>query len=150
MMNGLDLGRYALHSCAALAFLAGCNHNKSTQSFANYTFRLPSPAPTWPNYSATDYKNDRKHSLTPSDVRALRKTLAALKACQRPYLRYAFPSNPDVMPFVLFLNRTDVSAEHVLWTNNQYIDRQDGNVFPANGPLPDWNGIEYEAAALNC
>ncbi len=104
----------------------------------------------WPTYGAMEYKNDRKHTLTHVQIALIKKTLARLEPCKRKFLKYAFPSNPDVMPFVLVLYRGDVAAEHVLWTNNQYMDRHDGNVFAASLQMPDWNGVEYDASAISC
>ena len=106
--------------------------------------------PTWPTYRAIDYKSDYRHRLSASDLTLIRKTLALLEPCKRSNLRYAIPSNPDVLPFVLMLYRDDVAAEHILWTHNQYMDRHDGNVFPASGVMPDWNGVAYEASAITC
>jgi hypothetical protein len=150
------ISRALLATYLLLGAVAGCTRNsdegraRSTPSTAA-TVALPSPAPTWANYPALDYAADHKHVLTRADVAAIRRTLAALRPCQRQYLRYAFPVNPDgLLPFVLFMDRADVEAEHVLYTNNLYIDRFSGEAFPASGYVPKWNGVQRDAAAFDC
>jgi hypothetical protein len=149
----MDFGRYALSNCVAAALLAGCvNHSRAAQGFAaNYTFRPPSPTPTWPSFSAKDYRSFHKRTLTRGEVSLIRKTLALVKPCQRPLLRFAFPSDggPD-FPFVLFFS--DKFWPHVLWTNNMYFKNEEGSVFPGPSgaaPVP-WNGIRYDVDHETC
>lgn len=104
------------------------------QSFANYAFH-PSPSATWPSFPAQDYRTSSGHSLRNSDVALIRKTLALIKPCQRAILRYAFPSNPEVVRFVLFF-QTAILWPHVLWTRNLYFKRDVGEVFALSGNLP--------------
>lgn len=149
-----DNGRVLLASYLVLGTVVGCIRNTNegqvrSMPSASATVALPSPMPTWSNYSALGYKAD--HTLTRSEVAAIRRTLAALRPCQRQYLRYAFPANPEgLLPFALFMDRMDVAAEHVLYTNNVYMDRDSGEVFPVPGPIPKWNGVQRDAAAFDC
>lgn len=148
------MARSLFFAIAGIAILCACGrHSGATEqnnAAASATPLLASPMLTWPTYSALNYKSDHSGKLTPMETARIAKTLALVEPCKRKYLRYAFPSNPDVMPFALMLYRNDVSAENVIGTINQYMDRHNGNVFAASGIKPESATLESEASAFSC
>jgi hypothetical protein len=109
---------------------------------------MPSPLPTaapyfagWPNHLAKDYGRTGQPSLTAAEATKIRNVLAAIKPCQRTFLRYAFPKNSDFLPFVMFFEppASDLSqfhpdpnmhpTLHVLEEGNADYKLWDGEVF---------------------
>lgn len=108
----------------ALCLLAGCaamrpNHNENrdeSAQFRNYTFHPSPAAPSWPSFSAEDYRTFHKEKLTRSEVSLIRKTLSLVKACQQPLLRFAFPSNAvPGFPFALFFSDAGFGVAHMFF-----------------------------------
>lgn len=118
----------------ALWLITGCakSHNGNQvgpEQFVRYTIGpKPTPTITWPTFLAEDYREFSGRTLTPSEVALIRKTLALVKPCQRPLLRFAFPPNGDTT-FVLYFQSADGNAFHVLWTRNLYFRPDDGTTF---------------------
>jgi hypothetical protein len=85
------------------------------------------PAPT---YLAQDYTRAGRPPLTVDEIGMIRDALAKVKPCQRAFLLYAFPSNPDFgLPLVLFFKEPDpTQVAHVFGTTGVYIQK-DGEVF---------------------
>jgi hypothetical protein len=151
-MGALGLCSYALCIGASAALLTACaNRSRTAQAFAHYTFHAPTPTPTSPSFSAEDYRLFHKKTLTPSEVAMIRKTLALVKPCQRPLLRFAFPSDGDPdFPFVLFFAGN--SWPHVLWSNNVYFKTEEGTIFAGasgDAPIPR-RGIRYDVDHETC
>ena len=137
-------------SCASTQANRSRTSAESGQTLAS-RLSTPSPMPAWPSFLARDYRNHERN-LTQKQIALIQKSLALVERCQRAILRYTFPSNRDVAPFVLFFHSHDVAWPHVLWTNNLYFKPEDGTVFPgASGdPLPQWNGIQYDIEHQSC
>jgi hypothetical protein len=148
-------------SLAFLAFclVAGCTgartaHNgndvATVKAFVGYTPGATPMAP-WPSYLAEDYREYHNFRLSSSQVALVRKTLALVKPCQRAILRYAFPSNPDGVRFVLFFATSAGAWPHVLWTNRVYFKVDSGEVFPMSGSFtfPE-NSIRYDVVHTSC
>jgi hypothetical protein len=96
-----------------------------------------SVATPWPTYLASDYDRPGHPTLTVKQVGVIRLALVTVMPCQRAILRYAFPSNPDYLPFVLFFEEPyeaprPSKAPHVFWTSRTYYNQNDGEVITAS------------------
>jgi hypothetical protein len=138
--------------------IVGCSKARTSAASAIGT---PSPAPTWPSYSALGYDKPGHPTLTSQQVKLIRKTLALLKPCRAVQLRYAFPdwrgyaTSPDPKnTMVLFFDSPYPGFEpHVLWTYNGYYDRTEGleHAVPYDTqPPPKWIGTAYEVQSEGC
>ncbi|MBV9333308.1 MAG: hypothetical protein JO146_04825 [Candidatus Eremiobacteraeota bacterium] len=70
-----------------------------------------------------------------------------MKPCQRPFLRFAFPSNGQ---FVVFFDLSNVVWPHVLWTRNQYYKKLEGIVFTLPGASGGSPGIASDVKSAGC
>jgi len=146
----------AAHGLTQFAVRAGIVIHDGNQAgpaqFRSYTFHAsPSPRP-WPSYSAEDYRTLHNVKLSGTEITLIRKTLSLTKPCQRPFLRFAFPSDGGAeFPFVLFFQgAAPFEAIHALWTNNMWYDPHDGRIFAMSGSNPKWNGIRFEVDHTGC
>ena len=148
-------------SCVlGILLLAGCAATQTSHDakqvgpaqFRNYTFH-PSPSPPpWPSFSVDEYRTFHKVTLSGGELSLIRKTLSLVKPCQRPFLRFAFPSDGGTeFPLVLFFQGSaPFEAIHALWTNNMFYDPHDGRILPMSGDNPKWNGIQFEVDHTGC
>lgn len=133
--------------------LTACHRGSSDQTAYMRSMSLPTPfvsesASSLPSFSAETYRTGHR-TLTASQVALIRKTLVFVKPCQRDFLRYAFPKDPDY-PFVIFFQQsTPFEATPVLWTHNMYYDPHDGRVFAtSDGYSP--NNTQFEVDHMGC
>ena len=133
------------------ALLTACHRGSTDQSAYMKGFGLATPAPppahAWPNYAAQAYRSFHKRPLTPGQASVIRKTLTLVKPCQRPFLRFAFPSNGQ---FVVFFDLSNVVWPHVLWTRNQYYKKLEGIVFTLPGASGGSAGIASDVKSAGC
>lgn len=101
-----------------------------------------SPFPSlWPSYRATDYRSARP-PLSAGQTAQLKLILAQVRACQRPFVRYAFTNDVDESRrFVLFFQSPHDDWPHVLDQQNLYYKKADGTTFAlhSGGSLPDFS-----------
>ena len=141
-----------------LCLMLGCTGSRTSRSEANSTptpfaqgYTAPPPTPTpkmWPSFSAEDYLRFKERPLSPGQMKLIRSTLALLKPCQRPLLRFAFPKE-GYGDFILFLYLR-AAKFHVLWTNNLYFDPDDGTTIAAPGGVEKGSGISFDVANTPC
>jgi hypothetical protein len=134
------------------ALLTACNRGSTDQTayMKNATVSTPAamPAQAWPSFAARDYRSFHKQTLTAGEVSSIRKTLSAVKPCQRRFLRFAFASNAG---FVLFFDLSNTIWPRVLWTDNTYYKKIEGTVFQLSGPRSARNsGIEWAVRTTGC
>lgn len=104
----------------AVVMIGGCN-SRHAQRHEPGPISVASPSPTpWPSYLAKDFENRGHPKLTTKEMKMIRLALARVEPCQRVFLRYAFPSDADVLPFILFFQGPAYEYPHVFWTNNSY------------------------------
>ena len=140
---------------STVVLIVGCSKARTSAASAIGT---PSPAPTWPSYSALGYDKPGHPTLTSQQVKLIRKTLALLRPCQAVQLRYAFPDwrggYPPKNTMVLFFDSPYPGFEpHVLWTYNSDYDRAEGREFPVpydNQSPPKGQGTAYEVQSEGC
>ena len=148
------IGVVRLIAFLSVVLLTACHRNSSDQSAYMRNLTAPSATPSpplWPSYYAEDYRTFDKKTLTRNEVSLIRKTLSLVKPCQRRILRFAFPSNAvSEFPLVLFFQEQDYVWPHALWTHNMFYKPVEGEVFPAPGPEPDWNGVRYDVEHTAC
>jgi len=149
----------ALTVSAVLSIGGGCarTHASVASPSAETGIVTPSPAPTWPSYSALGYDRPGHPSLTSQQAKLIRKTLALLKPCQAAQLRYAFPDwrySTNSRDVVLYFDYANPAVQpHVLWTYNEYYDRTEGRGFPIpydNRPGPKGIGTASEVRQKHC
>ena len=154
MDPGRSEGKAQLIAFLIAVALSACHRGSTDQSayMRNLTAppQAPSP-PAWPSFRAEDYRTFHKETLTRSEVSLIRKTLPLVKPCQRSLLRFAFPENAGTeFPFVLFFRPLNYAWPHALWMHNMFYKPMEGEIFPGNGPEPDWNGIRYDVEHTGC
>ena len=143
-----------------LWLLIGCAATRTSENqgqpaqFRNYTFHPPARVttpPPWPSFSAEDYRTFHG-KLDRSEVALIRKTLSLVKPCQRSLVRFAFPSDGGTdFPFVVFFQGSaPFEATHALWTHNMFYDPHNGDIVAGSGPVPKWNGIQFEVNRVGC
>ena len=102
-----------------------------------------SPPIPWPSYAAVDYNRSGHPSLSRAEVGSIRSTLAKVKPCQRTLLRYAFPPQPNSLPFVLFFEPEDGNnGTAVIGEPRTYYLVSDGEVISASPTDPAAEQIE--------
>lgn len=147
---------------STVVLIVGCSKARTSTATAIGT---PSPAPTWPSYSALGYDKPGHPTLTSQQVKLIRKTLVLLRPCQAVQLRYAFPdwrgyaTSPDPKyTMALFFESPYARlypgfVPHVLWTYNGYYNRAEGREDPVpydTQPPPKWIGTAYEVQSEGC
>lgn len=157
--NDSAWGPRAICATLALSSTFGCSGARDTRDeqhvaatlFAQ-SYTAPPAPPLWPSFRAEEYRTFKGRPLTAGEIKSVRGTLASVKPCQRPLLRFAFPQRGDGMSFVLFFYEEDKIWPHVLWTKNMYFKRDEGRTFPGSGGgwVAPGNGISYDVEHTPC
>lgn len=125
----------------ALLLTVACAKTQTANSGAhanpNVTPWHVTPYPLPSVYQAIDYKNPGHPALTPSEVRLIRKTLAAVRPCQLRFLRYSFPNNSKGI--VLYFGGAEAGDFPVLWVRNGYYRVDEGSVAPGSATTPGFD-----------
>jgi hypothetical protein len=119
-----------------------------SQACASETLATAKPPPTlspspslWPSYKAIDYISARP-PLSAGQAAQANLILAQVRACQRPFVRYAFTNDVDESRrFVMFFQSPHDDWPHVLDQQNLYYKKVEGTTFAlhSGGSLPDFS-----------
>jgi hypothetical protein len=89
-----------------------------------------SPFPSlWPSFKASDYR-DARPPLSAGQAAQVVSILARVRACQRPFVRYAFTNDAnESRRFVMFFQSPHDDWPHVLEQKNLYYKKDVGTTF---------------------